>query len=284
MARFISLIGILLLVFIVGCSQGSLFQKASPETETSAEIYFDLLRQHQFEQLEAEIDPSVKDPYLRSTLTNMAALIPGQNPQLVKAVGSHVSCNALTCDTDLLLEYRYPNEWLVVDELIRSESGVTSLMRFRIRPIPVSEIEANRFTLSGKGISQYTALVLAIFLPLYSLYALVLCIRTKELKKKWLWAAFIVIGLGKICVLWTTGLWSFNIFCVQLFSAGAVAQLYSPRVISLSIPLGAIVFLRYRKTLNTSTTQNVLPDAPTHPTDNIPKLGGDETGPDSMPH
>jgi hypothetical protein len=278
MARFSIPVGVLLLVSMVGCGHNRYFEKVSPETETSAEVYFDLLRQHLFEQFESVLDPSVRNPDLRSRLSAMAALIPDRNPQSAKVKWSHVSCNALTCDTSLLLEYRYPNERLVVNELIRTEANAASLLRFEIRPIPESEMEANSFTLSNKGISQYTALALAISLPLFSLYALVLCIQTKGLKSKWLWVGFILIGFGRVGVLWTNGLWSYNIFYVQLLSAGFFNQFYGPVVIYFSLPLGAIAFMRYRKNLNNHATPDVSPNAPGHPTADLFKSVKDETG------
>jgi hypothetical protein len=247
MTRLFSVIGIVLLVLVAGCDRGSYFERMSPEAVSSAKSNFDLLRNHQFEQVEAALDPSLSDPHIDSTLRNMAALIPNQNPESVAAKWVHASCSAHTCDTTVLLEYKYPGERLAVNEVIRLEEGDSSVMGFHIQPIPESVMEANRFTLSGKGTSQYTILALAIFLPLYSLYALVLCLRTKGLRRKWLWAIFILIGLGRVSVLWTTGLLWFYFFSIQLLSSSAIAQPYCPWVVSVSLPLGAILFMFYRK-------------------------------------
>ena len=38
-----------------------------------------------------------------------------------------------------------------------------------------------------------------------TLYALVLCIRTRNVKSKWLWILFILVGFGAVQANWTTG-------------------------------------------------------------------------------
>jgi hypothetical protein len=66
-------------------------------------------------------------------------------------------------------------------------------------------------------------------------------------KKKWLWLIFIVVGIGKLFVNWTTGQVFFTPLAIQLPPAGANAQLYGPWLVYVSIPLGAIIFLIMRK-------------------------------------
>ena len=67
---------------------------------------------------------------------------------------------------------------------------------------------------------------------------------------KWLWAIFTLLGIGTVSLNWTTGQMTIEPVAVRLLGmrAGWVDQ-YSPFVITLSVPLGAIVFLAKRKTL-----------------------------------
>jgi hypothetical protein len=101
----------------------------------------------------------------------------------------------------------------------------------------------------GKGATQYAILSLAVLAPLFSLYVFLLCIKTRMGKKKWLWLIFIVLGIGKLGVNWTTGQVLFTPLAIQLPPAGANAQLYGPWLVYVSIPLGAIIFLIMRKKL-----------------------------------
>jgi hypothetical protein len=68
-------------------------------------------------------------------------------------------------------------------------------------------------------------------------------------KKKWLWLIFIVLGIGKLVVNWTTGQVFFSELAIQLPAGGAGAQAYGPWQVYASIPLGAITFLIRRKRL-----------------------------------
>ncbi len=84
------------------------------------------------------------------------------------------------------------------------------------------------------------------------LASLILRIRTKIGKRKWLWIVFIPFGFGRLSFNWTTGRVLFNPLSVhfQLLGAAAVKHgLYAPWIISISVPLGAIVFLIRRKRL-----------------------------------
>jgi hypothetical protein len=103
--------------------------------------------------------------------------------------------------------------------------------------------------LAGKNLLQYVTLSFAILIPIFTLYVLVLCIRTKMEKRKWLWIIFIIIGIGKFTVNWTTAQWQFAPLSFQFFGASAFAPMYSAWLISISLPLGAIVFLIRRRKL-----------------------------------
>jgi hypothetical protein len=62
----------------------------------------------------------------------------------------------------------------------------------------------NRFTLLGKGSSQYMTLLLSLGSLALSLYALWECIRTR-VGPRWLWVSFFLTGVGALVVNWSTG-------------------------------------------------------------------------------
>ncbi|MBI1397584.1 MAG: hypothetical protein GC151_16545 [Betaproteobacteria bacterium] len=80
-----------------------------------------------------------------------------------------------------------------------------------------------------------------------TLYALVACIRTRVPRRKWLWIVFIVLGVGKLAVDWTIGECRVFPASMQLFSASAFSSPYGPWTVAVSLPVGAIEFLLYRK-------------------------------------
>lgn len=69
--------------------------------------------------------------------------------------------------------------------------------------------------------------------------------------RKWPWMIFILLGVGKVAVNWTTGEWQVMPLAVQLFSVSALSDSYGPWELAVSFPLGAIAFLARRRVLRT---------------------------------
>lgn len=235
---------------LTACDQGSIMKKmTSPEDEATAKHYIELLRQSNFELIENELDPSIKSPDIRETLIKMANLIPAANLESVKVVGSHVLHGPGSRSANITFEYQFPGKWLLINVATQKKNEISTIVGFNVNPIPDSLEHINRFTLTGKGLIHYTALILIILIPLFALYALVLCIRTKPMKRKWLWVIFILLGIGKFGINWTTGQYFVAPLSIQLFGVSAFAPMYGPWTLSISLPLGAIVFLIMRKRL-----------------------------------
>jgi hypothetical protein len=141
---------------------------------------------------------------------------------------------------------------MLINVALQKKAGVTTIWGFHVVQTPDSLENLNRFTFTGKSFFQYVIFALAILIPIFILYVLVLCIQTKIAKRKWLWIIFILLGIGRVTMDWSTGRWKLDLLNIQLFGAGAIAPLYSPWLITVSIPVGAIVFLVMRKKLTAS--------------------------------
>lgn len=249
--RFFSLISIVVMMILVGCDQATIMKKMTPpEAESAAKSYIDLLQQNKFEEIEKDLDPSIKTPEIRTTLIKMAQMVPSEKPTSIKVVGSHVLHGSGFSTTNITLEYQFQRNWLLINVATQKKGGVSSVVGFNVNPIPDSLENINKFRLAGKNPLQYSVLVLAILIPLFSLYALVLCIRTKIEKRKWLWVVFVLLGFAKFSVDWTTGQCGIMPLSFQLLGAGAFAPAYGSWVISISLPLGAIIFMLKRKGLS----------------------------------
>lgn len=61
-------------------------------------------------------------------------------------------------------------------------------------PIPQSLETLNAFTFKNKGMLHIVFLILSIITPIFILTVLVICVRTKIKKRKWLWIIFILLG------------------------------------------------------------------------------------------
>lgn len=240
-----------MLIILTGCDQASMIKKMTPpEAESTAQGYIDLLRQNRFAEIEKALDPSIKTTDIRNTLAKMAQMIPAQKADSIKVVGSHVLHGPDISTTNITFEYQFNRNWLLINVATQEKQGISSVVGFNVNPIADSLENTNQFRLVGKTPLQYAVLVLAIIIPLLTLYALVLCVRTRIEKRKWLWVIFIILGVAKFSVDWTTGQWGIMPLSFQLFGASAFAPAYSSWIISISLPLGAAIFMIKRKELS----------------------------------
>jgi hypothetical protein len=64
---------------------------------------------------------------------------------------------------------------------------------------------------------------------------------------------FILVGVGRLTVNWTTGQLYVMPFAVHLLSGGASTFGYAPWMIYVSLPIGAIIFFVYRDSISASS-------------------------------
>lgn len=118
---------------------------------------------------------------------------------------------------------------------------------FNYEQVPVSFAQSGSFDLFGKTFVHYLFLLAGLFLLVFTLATVVKCARS-DVKRKWLWMVFIMVGLGKIGITWpggatTQATFRWEYFSLQLFSVSLVKiPIYNPWFLSVSIPLGAILF------------------------------------------
>jgi hypothetical protein len=242
---------LLSLLAVAGCSQDALLQKfASAEDQATAKKYVNYLRAGQFAEIEAVADPRIRSPELRDTLERMAGLIPDGEPQSTRLVGAETMHGPDGTTKNLTFEYNFGDQWLLLNVATQQKANELTIVGLNVYPQARSLEEQNRFALAGKTPAQYLVLALAIFFPLVTIYALILCARMKMTGRKWLWILFILLGVSKVAVNWTTGEWQVTPLAVQLLSASAFSSGYGPWVLAVSFPLGAIVFLFRRRALH----------------------------------
>jgi len=262
---------------LIGYDRASLMKKMTPQDDESlAKRYMDLLRQSRFEKAEEGLDPGISDGAMRDKLAAMAGMFPTREPLSIKTVDTHVLHGADFSTTSITLEYEFapavmptggrtelsPRSWLLAEVVIGTRSGVKSIAGLHVMPISESVEDMNEFTFVGKGISQYAALCLVVLVLAFSLYALVLCIRTKIGKSKWIWMILIIIGVCRVSLNWATGQWFFTPLAIQVPPVNASCSPYGPWIVQITVPLGAIAFLLLRKSL----TARLSPSAIQSPT------------------
>jgi hypothetical protein len=259
--RALPLFAIAFCLTLSGCSRAALLKMLTPpEDETFARKYVDLLRQQAFDQIEQELDPSIAGSDVRNTLATMAGVFPGGEPKSTKVVAYSFRHGRQSSTDSVTLEYEFPDRWLLVDMSIQRTGGAIRISAFRVTPIADSLEHTNRFNIVGKSALQYVILGLALAAPIFSVYVFIVCLRTKKLNLKWLWAIFILVGVGKLAINWTTGALTFtplafNIPCGGAASVGG----YGPWVVHVHLPLGAILFLKKRSRSVTPSEAELSP-------------------------
>lgn len=267
MKKIILLLSALLLITLTGCDDASLYDKVLNElaSKYKNEVDFSkhcliMLQGHDFSLIESNTDPHLKDEKLRPNLEKLSALFPVGQPIAVKLIGlnrnDYSNGKETGAMTAVSFEYEFPDKWLEADMTLQNQAGNTTIAGIHILPLPDSLENINKFTLRGKGITHYIVLIVALIVPTFIVLVLIACIRTPLQKRKWLWILFILFGFLTIQLNWTTGSVNINPLCFQLLGAGFVSSCpYSPWIMSVSIPLGAIVFLVRRRKLITKESQ-----------------------------
>jgi hypothetical protein len=113
-----------------------------------------------------------------------------------------------------------------------------------VQSLPASLADINAFTLQGKDWGHYLALLMALVSVGITLLAFVACLRTKELKSKWLWAFCTLLTVSSFTLNWTTGETAFRLVHAGFLGWGGMRSGWmEPWLISIPFPLGALVFL-----------------------------------------
>lgn len=234
----------LFVVAVAGCSQRDMLERAAPpEARTFATAQIDALRAGNFDELEKHLDPSLRSAQTKETLSKMAVLLPAEQPHSITLVGAQHSTIPNQTVINLTYEYAYPDRWFLVSVATKTTPEYRSITGMHVKPISNSVADQQAFGLVGKSALQYAVLTLAVVIPLFTISVLALCIWTPLKRLKWVWLPFILIGIGKFAVNWTTGEWAVFPLNVQLLGAGASAPMNGPWIVSVSFPLGAILFL-----------------------------------------
>jgi len=200
------------------------------------------------------MDPSLNGPGLHDALTQAANLIPRQEPISVKLVGVSTNRTSNLYQTDLTYEYQFSDKWLLINVATQKSENTFTIIGLGVTPIADSVEHSNRFSLSQKTPLQYGILAWGTITVLFILYCLILCSRAKNLNKKWLWILFILFGFGGLSVNWATGKIGFSLLSIQLFGFSAFAAPYGPWILTVSLPVGALLFLLQRKPVEPTDT------------------------------
>jgi hypothetical protein len=249
-----------------GCSRESaskLVQRMAPDEEQALAVKaIQTLRDGTDAQARALMNPKCNQATSDTDLHQLQEQIADINPADGVLVGYFSEKNIGGGNSQTTLNYEYKlndHSYQIISVLLDTSSKPSTLLGCHLTKSKVSAMDAFSFSLKNKPPINHIIFVLAILIPLFSLFALVQCIRTK-VRRKWLWILFILFSFGSISLNWNTSDLHFTLIQFQLFGAGCGQGMGGPWMLSIGFPLGAIWFLVKRKALTLAPTPETSPD------------------------
>ena len=248
----------ILMICLSGCNQKEQFDRSVENIKTTFyEEQIELLKNQKFDALKNTFHFALKRQNgLDQTLDQMSKLFPNEKEHSKKIIAHRSAINTINgvknTNTEIVLEYEYSNIWLIISlQTTQAVNEATKITNFNVSTSKEPMEIVYAFSLKNKTLYHFLLLSSAIIIPLLILYALIMCIKTPLAKRKWLWILFILFGIGGITLNWTTGDFFINPLYFQLFGSGyARLSPYSPVMLKISLPLGAILFLLLKEKLS----------------------------------
>ena len=253
---------------LAGCGGG----EAPAKDDQLARETIDNLRRGNLDFVRKHFDPAQFRGQDEQELSKLHEYLNHGEPKAVTLVGWNVVKGPSGTRTALTYELAFGDSWYVVTVLVHSTDAARRVAGLHVARLVKPLAELNAFTFEGKGAVHYVMLAWAVALPLFSLAAVAVCLRT-PVRRKWLWVLFLLVGFGSVSLNWTTGELQFQLFSARVLSVGCVrAGQYAPWILSVSFPLGAVVFLIRRGAVRRGAPAEpgepdapVALDAPTEP-------------------
>jgi hypothetical protein len=249
MKKFISPFAIVVLLSLVGCSPSSVIEKMAPaDVIKASKESLSYLKERRFDLLKNLLTDELKKQSLDEPFRKMAEVFPNQEPKSVKIVGFYfIATVGKGTSYTVSYEYEFDKQWVIANMEWFRTGDALRLNSFRVYPQAAALEVINALTFRGKNAVHYLVAAMALAVFTISLVALIQCIKTKELKRKWLWILFILVGFGTFSVNWTSGEWKIGLITFQIMSVSAFSLAYGPWTVAVSVPVGAVAFLEKRR-------------------------------------
>jgi hypothetical protein len=238
-------LGLISLVLLLSDCVGSLPDQVVPGDVLSfAKESLNLVVARDTDRVVARLDPGIDTQRARQAIEELYKVVPAEPPKGIRIIGFHQSLRRVSGGADdysLLLVYDFSSEPAVISFGVRQNGENYSLLSLGATLARALE-EKNRFSLTGKGPAPLLFLLACIAVAIFIIATTVSCVRTPELKRKWLWIIFIIFGLGEASLNWSTGAVIVNPLSFQVVGVGFAKPLYQPVTLTLGVPVGAIVF------------------------------------------
>jgi len=218
-----------------------------------------------YDEFRENADQKTFGPETGHLLSQMTAYIPKEQPQSVTVVAFSGVQGAQ--GTNIALEYKYPGRWLLIRASVRPVGGNLKLFAINADELELSAAETFNVSVKGKSALHYAVLLSALLVPSIVFFATIQWARLGKFRNRWWWLVAILFGATGFTFNWNQGDWTFAPLNLQLFGAGFFVPmkwppLLWPLYITVSLPLGALLFLVRRRSLAAARQVTVVPQTP----------------------
>lgn len=190
-----------------------------------------------------DLDPQLDAPETRRGIAAMARTVAGRRIERADVVGYQSADSAGTPLRAIQYQLRLSDGWAVAHVATRTQGGRRVLEGASVGRIAEPLQATHAFRVAGKSPRHLLFLLAALVVPALMLTSVVLVFRM-PLRNRPLWVLASLLGLGAWRLEWTTGASGF-VPSLQLLGSGVSrASAYSPWVLVVSIPLGAVWVLQ----------------------------------------
>jgi len=244
--KFKIMLLVLCSLFLAGCAdfEGWLDKLLPQHIDKFSREYIKLIKNGKVEKAISLLDKEVKTSETEWKFRNNIVNYIG-NEKIVSIKPVNINVHRVETITTYSVTYQiqYAQGWQVVSVVLRESEKNISVLGFHANNIEKPLEEIHKITLKGKTTKHFAILGLTIFYNLFIIVSFIMVWLTRNLKRKWLWSIFTLIGICKILFNWTTAQ-----FGIQFLSIGFVIATpcnptpYTPWIINIYLPLGAIIF------------------------------------------
>lgn len=231
---------ILMLLFLGACSTEQMIERmTTPRERAVAQQAVDALIAGDYEKFDEVIDPPLRDEMTPEAMKAAQPLMPKGKAALQ---GIFVETNAGKTHKSFTYHAGSGDRWAIIQITLRTAPGDVVVAGYRVWP--QDHAPANNPGSATIGVVHYLWIVGMMVALGTTLTALVMVLRTRGLKLKWLWAIGCLFSFVKFELNWTTGDWVAEPFFFVLFGAGAIkAGPFGAWLLQFAIPVFAIIFL-----------------------------------------
>jgi len=242
-------------VFFSGCGMKNLTVNYVPEdADKFAQNYLNMLKKGDIDGVLGVTSSDILSDKARDQFLSVSKTLDKGELKGAEVVKFHKMTGYFSKNTKVLIDYQLEFErgWAEAIIVVEKKDGVFKTSGLYVDSLPKSLREIHSDGFYAKPIQQYLLASLALIVPLFIFYSILQCL-TMPIKYKVLWVVFIMIGLARFSLIWTSGQIAFYPFTLVFFGAEAVKDgIYGPWVFSFSFPLGAVAFHAYNRMIGRS--------------------------------